>query len=571
MTACSSSTVTTTETTAEAAEETTATEEETTAAAEEETEAETADETAEEGDTAAEAAEDTSAEASGTVEVQFDTAVVDVEGGKLRGYIDDGIYTYKGIHYATAERFEEPQKVAAWEGIKDAMVYGDMAPQVDMTAGAAEMINPHFFWPMATDETQIQTLNIWSPDINSSEKKAVMVWIHGGGYSTGASTEQIAYDGHNLAEYGDIVVVSVNHRLNCLGYLDLSAYGYRYKHSGNLGQLDLVAALEWIYDNIEQFGGDPENVTIFGQSGGGGKVLNLMGTPSAEGLFEKVICMSGGGSTNTQEDAQAVAALTLEKLGLTEDTVREIETIDYDTLSAAANEACDELDYSWGPVVDGDFMPKNIWEDGNLTDEGNDIPLMIGTVFSEFTSNAFDYSTGEEVDKNALTDDEVDEILTEKYGDSKNSVVAAFKSAYPEKDIIDVAYLESSFRGLAIDVAEKKAAQGGAPVYNYLFALEIPTMGGWLSWHCADIPFAFHNIELVKTTFSLEPQILAMQEAYCSAYVNFAKTGDPNNENLPEWPAYTEEGGETMILDEESFVGYHHDDALMTLLTNNAE
>lgn len=506
-----------------------------------------------------------------SVVFQQDQAIVSVEGGQLRGYIDDGIYTYKGIHYATANRFEEPQKVESWEGIKDAQVYGDMCPQTDMTAGEAEMINPHNFWPEATDETQIQTLNIWSKDINSEEKKPVMVWIHGGGFSTGASTEQISYDGKNLSERGDVVVVSINHRLNILGYLDLSAYGDEYKHTGNLGQMDIVAALEWVNANIEQFGGDPGNVTIFGQSGGGRKVLNLMGTPSAKGLFHKAIGESCGKQSVTQEEARLVAQYTLKNLGISENEIEKIETVDYDELlnagTQALKDAAEELkvgSLAWSPVVDGDFMPKDIWEDGNLSDESKDIPLMIGSTFAERTTNAFAYVLGNPTDKSALSEDEVDAILEETYGDQKDAVVEAFKKAYPDKPIIDAAYYDiDAYRLDVLDVANAKANQGGAEVYNYLFALEFPTMGGWLPWHCSEIPFVFHNVEKVKATFSLDQKVLDMEDMMCDAWINFARSGNPNHDGMTEWKPYTTDDGATMVFDEKSFVGNHHDAELI--------
>lgn len=516
----------------------------------------------------------TSQESQETVTFQHDQAVVEVEGGKLRGYIDNGIYTYKGIHYATAKRFEEPQKVEAWEGIKDAQVYGDMCPQNDMSAGVGEMINPHLFWPEATDETQIQTLNIWTKDINAQEKKPVMVWIHGGGFSSGASTEQISYDGHNLSERGDVVVVSLNHRLNALGYLDLSAYGDKYKHSGNLGQMDIVAALEWVNANIDKFGGDPNNVTIFGQSGGGRKVLNLMGTPSAEGLFHKAIGESCGRQSITQEQSRLVAKLTLKNLGISENEVEKIETVDYDELLAAGTQALKDAaaqlnlpSLNWSPVVDGDFMPKDIWLDGNLGDESKDIPLMIGSTFSEMTTNAFAYMMGNPGNKSALTEEEINTILQDKFGENKDAVVEAFQKAYPNKPIVDAAYYDiNAYRLGILDVINAKAAQGGANVYNYVFALEFPTMGGWLPWHCSDIPFVFHNVEKVKATFSMEQKVLDMQDMMCDAWINFAKTGDPNHDGMIEWPAYTNEDGAAMIFDAESSIGNHHDADLINAM-----
>jgi len=508
-----------------------------------------------------------------TVTFQHDAAIVEVEAGKLRGYVEDGIYTYHGIPYATAGRFEEPQKVANWEGVRDAQVYGDIAPQTDMTAGAAEALNPHYFWPETTDETAIQKLNIWTPSIDNTAKKPVMVWIHGGGFSTGSSIEQISYDGHNLSERGDIVVVSINHRLNVLGYLDLSAYGEAYENSGNLGQMDIVAALQWVHDNIAQFGGDPENVTVFGQSGGARKILNLMGTPSAEGLFHKAICESGYRQSITTEQAQVVAKYTLQNLGLTADTVEQIKTVDYDTLLAAGTKALtqakDELgtSVSWSPVSGRTFMPKDIWKEG-IGDASVNIPLMIGSNFAEMTTNAFSYAMGAPTNKSAMTEEEIDAALVAKYGDKKDAVVTAFQKAYPNKNIIDAAYVDvNSYRaGILADIQIKAAQEGTAPIYNYVFALEFPTMGGWLPWHCSEIPFVFHNIEKVALTFSTEKVVLDMENMICDAWINFAKTGNPNHDGMVEWPAYTNEEGATMIFEAESYIGNHHDADLINAI-----
>lgn len=501
-----------------------------------------------------------------TVTFQHDAAIVEVESGKLRGFIDNGIYTYRGIPYATAGRFEEPQKVAAWSGIRDAQVYGDIAPQTDMTAGAAEALNPHYFWPETTDETQIQKLNIWTKSIDNTAKKPVMVWIHGGGFSTGSSIEQISYDGRNLVERGDVVLVSINHRLNVLGYLDLSAYGDEYKNSGNLGQMDIVAALQWVQDNIEQFGGDPDNVTVFGQSGGARKILNLMGTPSAKGLFHKAICESGYRQSITTQQAQTVAKYTLQNLGLTEATVEQIKAVDYDTLLAAASNALTQakaelgVSVSWSPVSGGEFMPTDIWKEGIGT-ASVDIPLMIGSNFAEMTTNAFSYAMGAPTNKAAMTEEEIDAALVAAYGDKKDAVVEAFKKAYPNKPIIDAAYIDvNSYRsGILADIQVKAAQEGTAPIYNYVFALEFPTMGGWLPWHCSEIPFVFHNVEKVALTFSTDQVVLDMQDMVCDAWVSFAKTGDPNHTGMIEWPAYTNEEGATMIFEAESYIGNHHD------------
>ena len=218
--------------------------------------------------------------------------MVQVEAGKLRGLKDGRVFTFLGIPYAQAERFEMPKPVPAWEGIKGAQVWGPVCPIPQATSvGSDDVVFPHRFW---VENENCQVLNVWTQSLSTNAKKPVMVWMHGGGFTNGSSMESYAYDGKTLSEFGDVVAVSVNHRLNIIGTLDLSAYGPEYANSRYTGMADLVAALEWVRDNIESFGGDPGNVTIFGQSGGGGKVTRLMHMPAARGLFHKAISESGG-------------------------------------------------------------------------------------------------------------------------------------------------------------------------------------------------------------------------------------------------------------------------------------
>ena len=246
--------------------------------------------------------------------------VVQVKGGKLRGFRDGKTFTFLGIPYAEAERFEMPKPVQAWEGIKGAQAWGPVCPiPPASTVGGDDFVFPHRYW---VENEHCQVLNVWTQSTAAKTRKPVMVWMHGGGFTNGSSMESYAYDGKTLSEFGDVVAVSVNHRLNIIGTLDLSAYGPEYASSRNTGMADLVAALQWVHENIEAFGGDPGNVTIFGQSGGGGKVIRLMHMPAAKGLFHKVICESGGAVNYRDTDPaksiqsqQSVAAETLQDAG----------------------------------------------------------------------------------------------------------------------------------------------------------------------------------------------------------------------------------------------------------------
>src|SRR5579863_5934994 len=247
--------------------------------------------------------------------------VVQVRAGKLRGFRDGRTLTFLGVPYAQAERFGMPQPVTAWDDIKGAQSFGPVCPIPQAAnVGQDDFVFPHRYW---VENENCQVLNIWTQSLTPPVKKPVMVWMHGGGFTNGSAMESYAYDGKSLSEFGDVVVVSVNHRLNIIGTLDLSAYGASYANSRNTGMADLVAALQWVHDNIETFGGDPGNVTIFGQSGGGGKVTRLMHMPAAQGLFHKVICESGSNvnyrDTNPADvikRQQAIAAEVLKNLNL---------------------------------------------------------------------------------------------------------------------------------------------------------------------------------------------------------------------------------------------------------------
>ena len=500
-------------------------------------------------------------------------AVVNTEAGQLQGFIKNGIYTYRGVPYAQAERFMMPEKVEPWEGVRAALTYGEICPIPPMTAVANdELFNPHRYLPQ---NENCQFLNIWTPGIQDGKKRPVMVWLHGGGWTNGSSIEGASYDGENLSKKGDVVVVSLNHRLNILGYLDLSAYGEKYKYSGNVGVADMVAALEWIQANIEEFGGDPGNVTIFGQSGGGSKVRILMGIPAAKELVHKGIVQSGATSSPVidQQLARRVAELTLENLGLTADQVDQLQTLPYLELLDAGTKAFEQaaaenppVRARWNPMVDGDYIPVDP-AGTEFAPQAKDIPMMIGTVLNESNTVIRNNPAVLQADsKNAWSAEYAKGKLVEKYGDKANAVAEAFLKAYPNKTLADAYFVDTSGRPGTIKNAQMKAAQNGAPVYAYVFTYESPVMDGvGMSWHCSEIPYAFNNVDVAITATGGGDAAHAMEHVVSQAWINFARYGNPNHAGLPDWPAYTSENGATMILDNTSFVGYHHDDELMAL------
>ena len=400
-----------------------------------------------------------------------------------------------------------------------------------------------------------------------------MVWLHGGGYAAGSGQELPSYDGANLARKGDVVVVTLNHRLNVLGFLDLSAFGEKYATSGNAGLLDLVAALRWVNNNIAAFGGDPDNVTIFGQSGGGGKVSTLLATPAAAGLFHKAIVQSGSMlRTMEQKYSRRIGAAVVEELGLRPSQVDRLQTVPHAELLAAGERAVARVKaeaekegistfiFGWAPTVDGDVLPAQPF-DPEAPAQSKEIPMMIGTTLHEFTMSTYVpfFRT--------IKEEQAVEFLREKYGDRTDEFLAAFRKAYPEyqpKDLVDVDFV---FRPGAVEQARLKAAQQGAPVYMYLFAWESPVMDGMLrSTHCMEIPFVFDNTVRHASMTGGGREAQALADRMSGAWLNFARTGNPNAEGLPAWEAYTPDLGATMYFDNDCRVLHNHDKELLEVV-----
>ncbi len=486
-------------------------------------------------------------------------AVTNTDNGKVRGYIHKGIYTYKGIPYANAKRFESPQKPKAWDGVRSSMVYGPVAPLLTPTTSVMDESEFVFNHSWGFTNEDCMRINVWTPGINDGKKRPVMFWIHGGGFTAGSSQELPSYDGENLAKKGDLVVVSINHRLNILGFLDLSAYGDKYKESANLSILDMKVALEWVKTNIENFGGDPDNVTIFGQSGGGAKVNTLMAMPSAKGLFHKAINQSGAmrSSILEKETTQAIAAEVLKELNISSDRVDEIQTVPFEKLSEAGSKAIRTVaaklkaagkevggfGLSWGPSVDGNVLPYQMLSK-EAFELSKNIPLMIGT-----TKNEFEVFRGSV--PASSTQEEVNAAIKKRYGEKADAYITAVKKAYPHaKKPSEMLDIDVMFRPGAVAQANDKAAMKAADTYMYLFDWQSPVMDGkYKAVHCMEIPFVFDNIARCEEITGGFPDAYVLADKISQAWINFARKGNPNHNGLPNWPAYNAQNTATMHFD----------------------
>lgn len=485
-----------------------------------------------------------------------DEPVVVTPDGRLRGLIVDDTYIFRGIKYADARRFHMPEPVKEWDGIKEAIIYGSVCPEIQTVQPSDNYTVPHVFYPQDED---CQYLNIWTQSLDGKKRRPVLVWLHGGGFATGSGIEHFAYDGENMSRFGDVVVVTLNHRLNVLGFLDLSKYGEEYRYSANVGLADIVEALRWVRRNIEAFGGDPENVTIFGQSGGGGKVAALLQIPSAAGLFHRAVIQSGIIRTHSQEKPeQDIAELLIDKLGITPERIQEIETIPYFRFQQIISALGPHAFMDFGPKRDGDFYPGSIFEAG-IAEHARNIPVIVGNVLGEFCQNFA--TTCDDGRKNSWSENKAEALIREKLGEYSAKAVALFRKAYPENKIQDILFIDRMFRMGTFDYLKIRAEAGLKNTYGYMFKMEQPVYGGTIPWHNAEIPYVFHNADYIEPSYI--PGVTEhVQEIMCECWCSFARTGVPRASGAPVWIPYTQEEDAMMYFDKESEVksGYKEEE-----------
>ncbi|MCB0658325.1 MAG: carboxylesterase/lipase family protein [Saprospiraceae bacterium] len=489
-------------------------------------------------------------------------AVADTAYGKVRGFIHKGIYNFLGIPYGAdtsgKNRFMPPQKPEPWTTVYPAVYWPNAAPQLLDGFYANRYLAFTDNWHYDDVSEACLGINIWTPGYGDQVRRPVMVWIHGGGFTSGNSIEHPEYHGENLSRRGDLVFCSLNHRLGPLGFANFAGIGgEQYAASGNVGMLDIVAALEWIRDNITQFGGDPDNITIMGQSGGGAKVCTLASMPSAKGLFHKAVALSGTMTEGMdQEDSEALGAAILSEAGLRPSQVDKLQEMPWKDYYAIANQArmkwqeqitSSGLRRGFGPVADGVHLPKGPYFAGGLSAE---VPMIFCSTFFERSPSAFDSSLEDITLEESKEQARITRGFGVSLGDAAPKVIDAYASSFPNKKPIEILSMAISNRSRTIEAINAKAQQSAA-TYLAWFGWNPPVFDGRLrAFHTMDISFWYYNtdVQISHTGGGSRPRKLSAKMA--DALVQFMKTGSPNGGGLPDWPRYTPDMGETMILDD---------------------
>jgi len=500
-----------------------------------------------------------------------DIALTETTSGKVRGYVLRDIHYFLGIPYGAdtsgANRFMPPQKPKAWTDVYPALWWGNTAPQSMDNRYDNKFYSFRDHWNYDDVSEDCLRINVFTPALKDGKKRPVLMWLHGGGYTAGNGIEHDGYNGENLARFGDVVFCSINHRLGPLGYCNLSGVGGdRYAASGNVGMLDIVAALEWVHDNIANFGGDPGNVTIIGQSGGGAKVCVLTAMPSAKGLFHKAVVLSGASvRAGDKEYAEKLGAYVVKEAGLAPADIDKLQSLPwkdyYEVATKAQRKLAAEmtsgggamagLRFGFSPSVDGHHLPQHPYMP-EAASTASDVPMIICSTLNEMSPAWPDASAL------ALTLPQVADRLKERagfgpgLGDKAQDVVASYAKAFPDKKPAEIWSLVSSNRQSVVTLADAKSKQP-APVFVSWFAWQPPLFDGRMgAFHCVDICFWFHNTDLMLTHTGGGARPRKLADKMAGALVQFMKTGDPNGKGLTSWTKYSSDRGETLVLDDVS-------------------
>ena len=497
-------------------------------------------------------------------------AVKETHSGKIRGYVSGGVMIFKGVPYGAdtgKARFRPPAPPTPWAGVRPALVYGPACTQAPETYSEAMAF---LLEPVISRQSEdCLHLNIWTKETATAGLRPVMVWIHGGEFSTGSAHALPACDGEALARNGEVVVVSVNHRIGALGFLNLADVGGGDAEgaASNAGVLDLVAALEWVRDNIETFGGDRRRVTVFGQSGGGLKITTLCAMPSAKGLFSRAIVQSGSEvRIFRREVTKKLAASLLDELGFKTLDVNKLRAVPAERLVLLAAKAqtksykfpaLGENIWSlvgWAPTLDGTIIPTDPYEgEAPLC---ADVPLLVGSVFTEFNPALYDPGTV------AMNEAELEAKVVEGFGASGRDILAVFRRRHPALAPVFLYALISTAafnRSNAVEQARLKS-RTGAPAFLYVFAWETPILDGVpKAYHCSELPFVFATTDKMVTATGGDQRARAMAEQVARSWIAFAHSGDPHHPGLPPWPAVTAGTLPTMVFNDRSGVEFDAD------------
>ena len=493
--------------------------------------------------------------------------IAETSFGKIRGVDNNGIKIFKGIPYGASStgsnRFMPPVEPADWSDVRDVLGYGPSAPQSDPAAppppaGALTISGEN----LPAEGEDCLVLNVWTPAVgfagNGGPKRPVMFWCHGGGFATGSGSSP-DNDGTNLARRGDVVVVTINHRLNVLGFANLSEFSADFADSGDVGMLDIVQALKWVRSNISQFGGDPNTVTIFGQSGGGRKVETLLAMPSAKGLFHRAIIESGAAVKVVDRNvAVRNSEQLLAKLGIDRKNVRALQKLPVEKIMAAyfvvvkENPGVDPSLGGFSPTVDGKILPQHPFYP-NASPVSSDVPVMIGCTRTEMTLFSLNDPSAF-----SLNDADMRKRVNDLLGDHASAMIELYRKLNPGASPSDIHFLIASdyrYGAPTMIAAQRRAALGKAPVYVYYFTWETPVQGGRLkSPHTMEIPFAFDNVKISARMTGGGADAMALADKVSDAWIAFARTGDPNTPKLPQWPAFEAKDRATMVINNTSKV-----------------
>ncbi len=485
-------------------------------------------------------------------------AIAKTQYGKVRGFLDGDVFAFKGVPYGQntggENRWLPAKPLVPWKDEYPALIYGGNSPQIlhDNSDIWQSFLQD---WDDGYQSEDMLKLNIWTPSLTGS--RAVMVYLHGGGFQFGSAYELPSHEGAQMARHHDVVQVSVNHRLGLLGFLDVSEVGgSAYDGSINVGMADLVVALKWVQENISNFGGDPNKVMIYGQSGGGGKVSALMGMPSAKGMFHRAAIQSGGGGAGSPEEAREFARQMFKELAIAPNDIHALQKMDWALLDNAATAVSARVKstrlslpffpvpekirrHNWGPSLDGHIITMRSFQDA-APEISKDVPLLVGSVSEEGT--AFHLNPTE-----AEWEADLSKVLGAEKG---QALAAAMKKAHPEKSIRTLSYGTAgvNFRNMVVRMAKMKSELNAAPAYQYFFCWQTPMLEGPGAWHTADLAFCFDNtLRCAQATGNTaEAQTLARKMA--NAWANFARTGNPSQPGL-EWTPSDPTRNQTMVWD----------------------